>query len=221
MKGFLRFISIVLILVCGVLSFIELRPVIKNVVDDYAAFKWLGIGFAAYYVLRLIPTLKKNEDFLQVFAHELSHTLVGLLFFREIHSFNAGEREGQIMHSGHKVGILFIALAPYSLPYITYFLLFLSLIIKPEFVYIFDALAGFTWAFHIKCFLKQTGSYQTDISGQGFFRAYAFILTAHLFNLSLILLSIQNGIINANVQLFTAYWSDLYQAYHFVEGLVH
>lgn len=220
MKKTARFISVVLIIVCGVLFLYELYPVVVWSIKNYSEYKWLGIGFAGYYVVRMIPVLRKNEDWLQVFSHELSHTLVGLLFFQEIHSFNAGEREGRITHSGNNFGDLFISLAPYTLPFYTYAVLFLTLLIKPEFVRFFEAFAGLTWAFHIKCFTSQTGNYQTDISKQGFFRAYAFIITAHFLNLSIILLSVRSGIIDANIHLFTAYWSDIQQAYQFVVNLV-
>ena len=220
MKGISKFISILLILICGALTIYELWPVAVQAIGNIAVFKWLGIGIAAYFVLRIIPGLKKNEDFLRVFAHELSHTLVGILFLREIKEFNAGEREGQILHAGrNRFGSLFISLAPYCFPYVTYLLLLLIIMIKPEFVWVFEMLAGFTWAFHIMCFIDQTGSYQTDISGQGFFRSYAYIIMAHAFNLSVILLSIQEGIISANVDLFTAYWHDACQAFHFLINL--
>lgn len=219
MKGFVKVVSVILILISGALFLYELCPVLGQSAREYSAYKWLGVGFAAYFILNLIPALKKNEDFLQVFVHEFSHTLVSLLFFSEIHSFNAGEREGQITHSCNRFGHLFIALAPYTFPYITYIILLLCIMIKPEFIFVFEILAGFTWAFHIKCFLKQTGSYQPDLKGVGLFRSYAYILMAHFFNLSIILLSIRIGIIQANVQLFTAYWNDLCQAFHFIVGL--
>ena len=219
MKALSKIISILLILICGALFIYELIPTVVRAFGNYAVFLWLAIGMVAYFVLNLIPALKKNEDFLQVFAHELSHTLVGLLFLNEIKEFNAKENTGQIIHTQRRFGSLFISLAPYTFPYFTYLILFLCLIIKPEFVYIFEILAGFTWAFHIRCFRKQTGNHQTDISSQGYFRSYAYIVMAHAFNLSIILLSIQDGIISANVQLFTAYWNDLCQAFRFVVGL--
>lgn len=219
MKKLVSFLSIVLILICGVLFLYEFCHVAVYSVSNYSVFKWLGIGFAAFYVVRIVPLVRKNEDWWQVFSHELSHTLVGLLFLQEIHSFNAGEREGRITHSGQKVGDLFISLAPYTLPFSTYLVLFMSLLIKSEFLYVFEIIAGFTWAFHIKCFISQTGSYQTDISRKGLFKSYAFIATAHLFNLSVILMSVESGIIDANIRLFTAYWSDLQQAYNFIVSL--
>ena len=135
MKKLVNFISIVLILICGVLFLYEFCHVAVYSVSNYSVFKWLGIGFAAFYVVRIVPLVRKNEDWWQVFSHELSHTLVGLLFLQEIHSFNAGEREGRITHSGQKVGDLFISLAPYTLPFSTYLVLFMSLLIKSEFLY--------------------------------------------------------------------------------------
>ncbi|MBO7111983.1 MAG: hypothetical protein J6W18_08550 [Bacteroidaceae bacterium] len=50
-------------------------------------------------------------------------------------------------------------------------------------------------------------------------RSYAYIVMAHFFNLSMILLSIRIGIIQANVRLFTEYWNDVCQTFRSVVGL--
>lgn len=172
-------------------------------------YMWFFIGIAAYYVLRLIPQLKKNEEWLQVFSHELSHTIVGLMLFQRIHSFQAGEKSGVVYHSGRRLVNTFISLAPYYLPISTFFFLLLRIIGAWKSLYIFDIFVGFTLAFHCLCFAKQTRPYQTDISSVGYAKAYLFIACALLFNLTIILLSIRKGIVNANVYLFTHYWHDV------------
>ena len=179
-------------------------------------YKWFFIGFGAYFVLRLIPLFRKNEEFMQVFSHELTHTVVGLLFFQRIHSFEANEKEGVVWHSGIKIGSLFISLAPYYLPVFTFAFLLLRIIGANKSLYVFDLIIGFTLAFHCLCFIKQTKPYQTDISSNGYLLSYLFIVCFLLFNLTIILLSIRKGIINANLYLFPNYWNDLLEIFKHV-----
>lgn len=172
-------------------------------------YLWFLIGFGAYYIIRLIPQLNKNEKWLQTFSHELSHTIVGLLFMRRIHSFQAGEGSGVVYHSGCRFGETFIKLAPYCFPIFTFAFLLLRIIGAGRAMYIFDIFVGFTLAFHCLCFAKQTRAYQTDISSVGYIKAYLFIACAILFNLTIILLSIRKGIVDANIYLFTNLWHDI------------
>lgn len=174
-------------------------------------YMWFFIGIAAYFIIRLIPQLRKNEEWLQVFSHELSHTIVGFLFFQKIHSFQAGESSGVVYHSGRRFGETFISLAPYYLPIFTFAFLLFRIIGAWQSLYIFDIFIGFSLAFHCLCFIKQTRPYQTDISSVGYLKAYLFIACALLFNLTIILLSVRKGIVNANVYLFTHYWNDIVQ----------
>lgn len=206
-----------------VLLVIALVPVVKEfwlaaqwMTLHIKIYKWLLIGFAIYYVIRLIPFIRKNEEFLQIFSHELTHTIVGLLFFQRIHSFQANEQEGVVWHSGRKIGSLFISLAPYCLPVFTFGFLILRIIGANKSLYIFDLLIGFTLAFHCLCFIKQTRPYQTDISSNGYMLSYLFIVCFLLFNITIILLSIRKGIINANLYLFPNYWKDLLEIFKHV-----
>lgn len=177
-------------------------------------YLWFFMGFGAYYILRLLPFLRKNEEFLQIFSHELTHTVVGLFFFQRIHSFQANEQEGVVWHSGRRFGSLLISLAPYCLPIFTFAFLLLRIIGANKSLYIFDLLIGFTLAFHFLCFIKQTRPYQTDISSNGYLLSFLFIACFLLFNLTIIMLSIRKGIINANTYLFTSYWKDILAIYN-------
>lgn len=176
---------------------------------------WFFIGLAAYIVLRtLIPVYRKNESFFEVFSHELTHTVVGLLFFRKIHSFEAQEKEGVIVHSSRfSIGDRFIGLAPYYLPIFTFIMLIIRIICANKMLYVMDILIGLTLGFHLHCFLTQTRNYQTDISDRGYVKSYLFIAAFLMFNLTVILMSVRLGIVEANVRLFTAYWSDMKAAF--------
>ncbi len=73
-------------------------------------YLWFIIGFGAYIVLK--GSLQKNLVFLEIFTHELTHTIVGLVFFQKIHSFHATNGEGgAISHSGKMTNNPFILLA--------------------------------------------------------------------------------------------------------------
>ncbi|MDL2240841.1 hypothetical protein LJC69_04380 [Bacteroidales bacterium OttesenSCG-928-K22] len=205
MKIFLKILgSIILIILLALVGY-ELYRVILWGIGDWKLYIWLFIGVAAYFLLRLL--FRKNEKWLQTFSHELSHTIVGFFFFKKIHSFQAKEGTGEIWHSGS--GNIFISLAPYCLPIFTYLFLFLRLLSDPTKTYIFDIFIGFTLAFHILCFIKQTGKWQTDITNHGVFLSYLFIITFALFNLLVVFLSIRMGVIDAFVYMFKSFWYDI------------
>lgn len=174
---------------------------------QYLAF---AIGVAAYFLIRLIPVYKKNEDFFGVFTHEFAHTIASLLCFQEIHSFEAKEKSGLVWHSGtFGFGRTFITLAPYCFPVYTMFLLLFRIVGAAKSLFIFDFLIGITVGFYGQCFYEQTRPYQTDIKNIGIPKAYLFIGTMLIFNLSLILLSIRFGTLNGIAFLFKSYWQDI------------
>ena len=85
----------------AILFIFELYRTALMVYSDHTYFYGLAIGMAVYFIVGLF--MKKNKVWMQTFSHELTHTLVGMLFFRKIHSFTAGEGEGDITHSAQKV----------------------------------------------------------------------------------------------------------------------
>lgn len=201
-----RILTYPLVFLWLVLGIAAVLPAIAAVPGNWRNYIWLGAGFVAYLLLREIPFLRKNENWLEVFSHELSHTVVGLFFGRRIHSFNAGQAQGKVSYSGWRFGDFFISLAPYCLPLITYALLAFRLIGQPELFYVFDFLTGLTVAFYCHTFATQTGAYQSDISEQGLVRAFVFIVSAWIFNLTVILLAMRMGLLKAMWQILQAYW---------------
>lgn len=194
---------IILCLALTAIGFYDVVSMTTHIIDKY---KWFGLGILIYIVLRRLSFFAKNEEWMQTFSHELSHTIVSLLFFRKISAFHAEEKSGFIYHTTGRFGDIFIALAPYCLPLFTYIFLLMRLMSSENSLYIFDIFIGFTTAFHALCFWKETRPYQTDISGQGYTRSYLFIATALFFNASIIILSINKGIVKAFSTIFTEYW---------------
>ncbi|MDR2084533.1 MAG: hypothetical protein LBP67_06025 [Bacteroidales bacterium] len=208
MKVFFKVILYILLIIFFALSIYQLGETFYYYVfKDYKAYMWFGIGMGVYFILRLI--LNKNKRWFQTFTHELSHTVVGLMFFRKIHSFRAGEGEGEIYHSGRYRKNIFISLAPYCLPIYTYLFCIIRIICAEEYLYIFDILLGFTLAFHLTCFFSQMGAHQTDIREFGLFTSYVFIFAFMAFNVTIVLLTIQMGLIDAFVCQFKNFWSDI------------
>ena len=208
LNGMLRILSwlyypIVLLLL--VLSLPFLVDVGEDVVRHLEDYVWLGVGIASYLLVRRLNFFSRNEEWLQTMSHELSHAFVGMLFLHKIHSLQTSERSGTVYHSG-RVGGIFISLAPYTLPLLTYMLMLLRLLGDNEMLYIFDLLIGFTLGFYIVCFYRQTRPYQTDIKGQGYLRSLLFILVAWIVNATIILLTTCEGLGGAIVITVSAYW---------------
>lgn len=219
-----RILTYPLIIITIALGITELIPAVKWGISHYIAYKWMGLGMAIYFVLSIIRLFNKNLEWLRTFSHELTHTVVGLMFLRKIHSFEAGQGQGVMSHSGGlRFGTIFISLAPYCLPLFTYPLLFLRELSAANSLYIFDILIGLTFAFHCGCFRSQIGRHQTDITSVGVFKSYIFILAMWIVNLTVILMSIRMGVLDAFKSLGIEYWHNLRDwslyAVNYVKGL--
>lgn len=220
MRILFRILGYIFYIPLSLLFLFELYRTGVIVFHGYPLYKWFGIGFAAYIILGLF--FKKNRKWLQTFSHELTHTVVGMLFFRKIHSFTAEKGEGVMSYSVSKyhIGDLMISLSPYFLPIFTFFFLIIRHAVSGEAMYIFDAIIGFTFAFHLGCFISQTGNYQTDISQHGYFFSYLVIVTFLALNISLVLLSIESNLFPAVRDYAIAAWTDLKTVYDFIAGQI-
>lgn len=188
----------------------EIIPIAEWLIAHPIKYQYVGMGMAGYFVVTLLGFFKKNLEWVRTFSHELSHTIVGMMFFRKIHSFEAGVGSGVMSHSGGlRFGTIFISLAPYCLPIFTYLFLFLRELGATSSLYIFDIIIGVTTAFHIGCFRRQIGLHQTDITSVGAFRSALFIVAMWIVNLSVLLLSIRMGVLKAFKTLAVEYYEDL------------
>jgi hypothetical protein len=221
MKKVWNIISYPVLAVLIVLAALEFIPAVKVFFTHLNVYKWLLIGVGVFLILCYVvrPLVRGrnsstgdrdffNIDWLSTFTHELSHTIAGMLMLHNIHNFRASIREGEMQHSG-KYGSTFITLAPYTLLIYTFPVLLFRLMGQNAFIYIVDFLVGLTLAFHIRCFCTQTGFYQPDLKKVGLVKSAMYISFWHLFNASLIILSIRKGVWGAIGYLFTNYWHDL------------
>lgn len=192
----------------------------KNVVDMCVrvGFEWrlsgnyagLFAGFAAYGIFAImlrVLRMRHNLDWSMKFTHELTHTLVALLFGRKIYEFVVRGRECHVRYDLGKLGIgyLPITLAPYCIPIYTFMIFPFRFAGDAHYMIIFDALIAFTYAFHLHSFIRQTRFSQSDIENSGCARAVAFLAFAHLAVLSLILATPKGGVLNALCRVFWEY----------------
>ena len=162
-------------------------------------YQWTAIGIILFLVVKRF--LKENLMWFETFTHELTHTLIAILFFRKIHSFEAKNNSGQIMTSGNDNTLVFVDLAPYCLPIYTFILLAIRSICYSPFLWCIDIIIGISIAFHINTFKKQIGNYQTDINKRPLYFSYTYITTALLFNLCVVIVSYWS-----TKNVFTALW---------------
>ena len=178
-------------------------------VGNYAG---LFTGFGAYAVFLLflfIPRLRHNLNWLMKFTHELTHTLVALLFFGKIREFVVRDRECYVSYLIGPIGYVPITLSPYCIPIYTFMLFPFRFAGDSHYMIIFDFLIAFTYAFHIHAFIKQTRFSQPDIENCGKARSVTFISFVHMAVISLILATPKGGVLKAIHRVFWEYPIDI------------
>lgn len=230
MSNLRRFLTIFLLLVAIVVAAFEFYRTLQYAVDAsmnqlYSGYMWMAVGFVIYLIFHKF-FFRKNIDIMQTMSHEGAHMLVGALFLRrKIYQFNVKSSDALsfndnalgFVSSEVKNGRISImsTLAPYTLPYITFVLLFFRLMIKNECLPIIDVIIGFSLMFYFLCWKKDTRRDQSDIQLCGIFLSYLYIITLVLFNISLIIYSVSGGIsepmniIEAVKLYFTQTWNDV------------
>jgi hypothetical protein len=213
-KGSIILFSLLSVLYMGVF----ITSLGKNAVDMCVRVGWdwrhtgnyvgLIAGFAAYIIFLIILTILKsrhNLSWFMKFTHELTHTLVALVFFRKIHEFVVRGRECFVHYDPPKVGYLPITLSPYCIPIYTLMIFPFRFAGDSHYMIIFDALIAFTYAFHVHAFITQTRFTQNDIENCGIAQSVSFISFVHLAMISLILATPKGGVLKAIGRVFGEY----------------
>lgn len=216
------FFGLLAVLFLGVM----ITSLVKNAIDIWVRIGWdwmhpgnyvgLTVGFLAYLVplalMLIIPRFKHNLAWMLKFTHELTHTLVALLFFRKIHEFVIKDGDCYASSLPLKIGektITFgyvpITLSPYCIPIYTFMLFPFRFAGDGHYMVVFDALIAFTYAFHVHAFIMQTRFYQSDIENCGKSRSAAFIAFVHAAVLALILAIPKGGVLKALDRVFCEY----------------
>ena len=176
----------------------------------YKSGNYMGLfaGFIAYVLslgLLLLPRFRHNMDWFMRFTHELTHTLVALLFFGKIREFVVRDRECYVSYLTGHIGYVPITLSPYCVPIYTFMLFPFRFAGDSHYMIVFDFLIAFSCAFHIHSYIKQTRLSQPDIANCGKARSIVFISFVNLWVLSLVLATPRGGVINAIVRVCYEY----------------
>lgn len=207
------FILLAILAVCVLVTSVE-----KNLVDMMIRIGWswkhpgnyVGMlaGLFAYgmFLLTLIiPRVRHNLNWFMKFTHELTHTLVALLFLARIKEFVVKDRECYVNYKSGPIGYIPITLSPYCIPIYTVMLFPFRFVGDAGYMIVFDVLIAFTYTFHAHSFIKQTRPSQSDIRNCGLARSSAFIIFVNACVLALILAIPKGGVLNAACRVFWEY----------------
>ena len=171
--------------------------------------RFLAAGFLSFFVLFLIPRVRSNTRWMMKFIHEFTHVVFALFFFRKIHRLNVDRKDSHVSYSGGWFGYLPITVAPYCVPLITLALLPWRYTTGDAFFLLgIDFLLGFSYAFHVCCWISQTRLYQTDITGPGVTKSLLTIASVQILNFCLVVLTPSSGVINALSRVFWEFPRD-------------
>lgn len=174
-------------------------------VERLRLHEWLAFGFVAFFISFLIPRVRNNVKWLMKFTHEFTHLLFAILFCREIHRFKVDEKDSHVSYGEGWFGYHAITLSPYCIPVFTYALLpwrFTTNAADTIFLSFIDVLIGFTFAFHVCCWIRQTHLQQTDIIGPGVVKSILAILLFQIIGICLVALTPSSGILLAFQRVF-------------------
>ncbi len=194
----------------------------KNLIDICVRVGWnwrhdgnyvgLFAGFAAYglfLISMIVPRMRHNLNWFMKFTHELTHTLVAVLFFAKIREFVVKDRDCYVNYKAGPIGYVPITLSPYCIPIYTFMLFPFRFAGDSHYMIIFDALIAFSYAFHVHSFIKQTRFRQPDIENCGKARSVTFIAFVHMAVISLIMATPKGGVLKAIHRVFWEYPLDI------------
>jgi hypothetical protein len=122
--------------------------------------------------------MRRPLDYLSTLEHELTHILVGLLFFKRPLSLRVTARAGgDVVLTG---GNLWITLAPYYLPTISMVLLALGIVLPPKSQPHLLAVLGASVSFHILSTWTELGVMQSDFKKAGLLQTVWLLPVANL-----------------------------------------
>ena len=192
----------------------------KNAIDIWVRIGWdwkhagnyVGqfAGFAIYIVFAIVLSILRighNLNWFMKFTHELTHTLMALLFFKKINEFVVKGKECYVNYKVGKYGIGYtpITLSPYCIPIYTFMVFPFRFAGDYHYMIFFDALIAFSYAFHLHSSIKQTRFTQPDIENCGIARSVSYLAFTHLAVASLILAIPKGGVLKAFGRVFWEY----------------
>ena len=196
----------------------------RNFIDMYVRIGWawrhpgnyvgLMAGFIAYIAFLpclVLPRIRHNFKWFRKFTHELTHTLVAIVFFAKIREFVVKDKECYVSYKSGPVGYVPITLSPYCIPIYTFMLFPFRFVGDSHYMIVFDFLIAFTYAFHLHTFISQTRPSQSDIEGCGYALSAAFITFVHSSVIAVILAIPKGGVLKAVCRVFWEYPAEILQ----------
>ena len=115
----LKFIVMILSIIFAVSYGFSLFLVLRSVNLQQASIRFFAYGFIPYTLAWLV--FLRRRYFFSTFEHELTHLIVGLIFFKRPVGFHAtaGEGGSTVLYGSNFI----INLAPYFLPTLVFFIL--------------------------------------------------------------------------------------------------
>lgn len=181
-------------------------------------YQWTVLGIALFMAIRYLiiklhwpfrrGTGKANLELLETDTHERIHQFVALCLGRRLSSIHVEQYSGVVYSSGGEVSHLLVSLAPYCMPVITLIFVFARVMIKPEWMWLYDNMIGLSIGFHGVCIYKQMRRNQSDINQYPLFFSYFYIITFLLFNITIILVSIgkDKHIVDTLLYIVHSFW---------------
>lgn len=167
---------------------------------------WFLSGGLAYYVVFGL-VWRKYRGLIHTTIHEWLHALMCMLMFRDVVSVQSTASDGGVMY--HRGGAnIFIALAPYTLPILTYVALMIASLM-PASVKWFYSMVGFTFFLHMHAFMLQTRLEQPDLQESGLYRSLVFIATFLPMNIAICLYSLGANLWKGIGMYFASVWGDV------------
>jgi hypothetical protein len=133
------------------------------------------LGGLLVYFLLLLLARDRGRSFAHTFEHELTHLVVGVLFFKSPSQFKVGKQDGETYLSGSN---FVISLAPYFLPLWAMIPLLLLPLLNPAGTFAALAALGFLYGLHLYSTIHEFGFYQPDVREHG--RLFSLLCVAAL-----------------------------------------
>jgi hypothetical protein len=185
----LKLIVVILSMILAVSYGFSLFLICRSGNLQQTSVRFFAFGFIPYTLAWLV--ILRRRYFFSTFEHELTHLIVGLIFFKKPVGFHATEGEGgsTVLYGGNFI----ITLAPYFLPTLVFFILPVYLILDPQFHKYYFILFGILTAYHFLSTWQEFSYRQPDIIKSGKIFSTVFLIFANIFCYGIIITFVLGG----------------------------
>ena len=179
-------ILIIMILTFAVYIFYQQRDDFINSFDTKPLIPYVvtGLVFSLLYL-----RLKRYLGFTETYLHEACHLLLAIITLNKAVSFHVTETKGSVSYEGE--ANFLVSLAPYYLPLLTFFLMFISILTTDVYSIFIKHAVALTYTWYILVLLRQPFG-NKDIKKTGILFSYSFIILTNIANGWFILYYLQN-----------------------------